>query len=87
MQLIVLHPPNDQLEARAVANQAKNNVTSRVRLDEKYVERRAVQKLAKQPSTFARVFGVFLQRDARLESSSVGDTASQETNQATSSHL
>jgi hypothetical protein len=34
--------------ARAAKNQAKNNVTSRVRLDEKYVERRALFKLAKQ---------------------------------------
>jgi hypothetical protein len=49
--------------------QAKNNVTSRVRLDEKYAERRAVQKPIKPQQNFARVFGVFLQRDARLESS------------------
>jgi hypothetical protein len=57
-------------EARAAKNQAKNNVTSRVRLDEKYAERLALFKLANQKPQFARVFGVFLQRDARLESSS-----------------
>jgi hypothetical protein len=56
--------------ARAVKNQAKNNVTSRVRLDEKYAERRALAILANQKPQSARVFGVFLQRDARLESSS-----------------
>jgi hypothetical protein len=56
-------------ETRAVPNQAKNNVTSRVRLDEKYYDRRALFKLANQKPQFARVFGVFLQRDAQLESS------------------
>ncbi len=32
--------------SRAAKNQAKKNVTSRVRLDEKYYDRRAVQKQA-----------------------------------------
>ena len=50
--------------------QAKNNVTSRVRLDEKYVARRALLKVVHQRPQFARVCVVFLQRDARLESSS-----------------
>ena len=56
-------------DARAVSNQAKNNVTSRVRLDEKYVARRALTILVKQRYQFARDCGIFLQRDARLESS------------------
>jgi hypothetical protein len=77
------HLSNNLTETRAVLNQTKNNVTSRVRLDEKYVERRAVQEQAQQPSTFARVFGVFLQRDARLESSLPVRTLSQATNSTT----
>ncbi len=56
-------------ETRAAPNQAKNNVTSRVRLDEKYAARRALLKVAHQKPQFARVCEVFLQRDARLESS------------------
>ena len=52
------------------SNQAKNSVTSRARLDEKYYDRRALTKLANQKPQFERIFGVFLQRDARLESSS-----------------
>jgi hypothetical protein len=70
---------NNLTETRAIPNQAKNNVTSRVRLDEKYAERRAVQKPANQNPKFARVFGVFLQRDARLESSFPARMLSQET--------
>ena len=50
-------------------NQAKNNVTSRVRLDEKYVARRALRMLVNPKPQFARVCVVFLQRDAQLESS------------------
>jgi hypothetical protein len=41
-----VNPSNDLTEARAVPNQAKNNVTSRVRLDEKYAERRALFNVA-----------------------------------------
>ncbi len=47
--------------ARAVKNQAKNNVTSRVRLDEKYYYRRAVQKLAKY-NAISRVFSEYFSR-------------------------
>jgi hypothetical protein len=68
MQLIVFTGPTANPK-RGLLKPSKEHVTSRVRLDEKYAERRAVQKSANQPSTFARVFGVFLQRDARLESS------------------
>ena len=49
--------------ARAAKNQAKNNVTSRVRLDEKYAERRALIKLANQEPNFARVCGVFFAKE------------------------
>ena len=59
------------------SNQAKNSVTSRARLDEKYYDRRALTKLANQKPQFERIFGVFLQRDARLESSSPVRTLSQ----------
>jgi hypothetical protein len=38
-------------------------VTSRVRLDEKYYDRRAVQKLAKPQQKFARIFGVFFAKE------------------------
>jgi hypothetical protein len=41
------HPSNYNQKTRAAQNNAKNNVTSRVRLDEKYYDRRAVQELAK----------------------------------------
>jgi hypothetical protein len=54
---------NNPTETRAVQNQAKNNVTSRVRLDEKYYDRRAVQKLAKPQQKFVRVFGVFFAKE------------------------
>ncbi len=64
---------------RAVKNQAKNNVTSRVRLDEKYAARRALLKVARQRPQFACVCGIFLQRDARLESSFPVRTLSQAT--------
>jgi hypothetical protein len=74
------HLSNNLTETRAAPNQAKNNVTSRVRLDEKYAARRALLKLTNQKTQFARVCGVFLQRDARLESSLIGDTVSPETN-------
>ena len=47
--------------ARSVPNQAKNNVTSRARLDEKYYDRRAVQKLAKYKLT-SRVFLEYFSR-------------------------
>jgi hypothetical protein len=75
-----IHPSSNLTETRAVPNQAKNNVTSRVRLDEKYVARRALLKVVSQRLQFARVCEVFLQRDARLESSLIGDTVNPETN-------
>jgi hypothetical protein len=76
----------DQLRVNACSehagcsNPAKNNVTSRVRLDEKYAARRALTISATQMPQFARVCGVFLQRDARLESSFPARTLSQATN-------
>jgi hypothetical protein len=73
MQLIVIANLTSY-RSTGCSTQAKNNVTSRVRLDEKYAERRALAMLANQKPQFARVFGVFLQRDARLESSSPART-------------
>jgi hypothetical protein len=75
-----IHPSSNLTETRAVPNQAKNNVTSRVRLDEKYVARRALLKVVCQRLQFARVCEVFLQRDARLESNCPVRTPSQATN-------
>jgi hypothetical protein len=53
----------NRMRCACCINQAKNNVTSRIRLDEKYAERRAVQKPVNQTSKFARVFVKILQRD------------------------
>jgi hypothetical protein len=47
----------------AGCSQRQAYVTGWERPDEKYAERRAVQKLAPLLPNFARVFGVFLQRD------------------------
>jgi hypothetical protein len=55
------HECNKPTETRAVQNHAKNNVTSRGRLDEKYAERRAVQKLA-QCNLISRVFSEYFSR-------------------------
>jgi hypothetical protein len=53
----------NRMRCACCLNQAKNNVTSRIRLDDKYAERRAVQKSVKQISNFPRVFVKILQRD------------------------
>ena len=80
MQLIVFMYPTTPRKRGLPPNHAKNNVTSRVRLDEKYAARRALLKAVHQGPQFARVCGIFLQRDARLESSAPARTLSQTTN-------
>ena len=45
------------------SNPAKNNVTGRVRLDEKYAARRALTILVKPKTHFARICGVFFAKE------------------------
>ena len=80
MQLIVLASSVGFSSARAVTNQAKNHVTSRVRLDEKYAARRALMKAACQ-NLSSRVFAEYFSRKrcpARVQLS--GNTVRQKTN-------